>query len=1510
MQKITLPKNVLLFVSVLALLFSPMASAQFYVHNFGTTPINTHPYTGAPSTLDANLSGSSWTNSAGSWSSAPGSSGTALSLANSSGAASITLTFNVSAGHSLDVNSFSFWSEAGAAGAQNWSLSINGIVAGNGTFPAAGANTGTITVANPIAGLTGAVTVVMSLSGASGNGPVNIDDFTLNGTVNTTCTVPPISQIEPLSGPPNTIVTISGSGFLAGSGTSNVKFNGFDAAGFTVLSDTSIKAVVPDDATNGPVTVTTDGCTATGGNFSVIISNCPAIPGTEIFISELYDQRLGTGGMIELYNPTNATINLTGYTLQRYGDIADTTPTSGYSVALTGTIGPESTFLFSANTPNNAYCNSPVATMGFTNGFNASDKIELLKNGNSIDVAHTPAQVGFTMIRKPEVAGPSALFDPTEYNVTLHDENVPTPDNYCNNLGNHTSTGTARTFSAQPLAESICEGEDASFTAAVNLPSGFAYQWKVLNTSGNWVNVVNGDNYNGATTATLNIVDAPLGFLTNQYYCEATTSGCTLVSNAVQLTVSPLPVVVVDVTDATCLFPTGSISITPSVGTDLQYSLNGTDFQEETTFNNLLPGPYTLTIMSASMCISMVPFTIDTPLDLPAVATVSVTQPTCTVTTGTITVTAPLDLGLSFSINGTDYQGTPVFSGLAPGTYQVRVQTLLGCVSVTANIIINPVTPTPAVATTTVTPPTCTTATGSIEITAPTGTGVTYSIDGTTYQDSPVFAGLAPGSYTVYVIDNGSCPSSTTSPVVISPVTATPVAATFSVSQPVCTVANVVPTGTITITAPLGSNYTYSINGTDYQANPVFNAVAVGSYTIYVIDNGSCPSQTATQATIVAPPVAPAPSTFAVTQASCTTPTGSITVTAPLGGTIMYSIDGTSWQASPSFASVAPGTYTVYAREGSNGCPSSSATQAVIDPVTATPAVATYTTAQPTCATPTGSITISGPLGANVTYSIDGTTYQASTTFAGLAPGSYTISVIDGNSCASVTPAQAVINPVTPTPAQPVASVTQQPTCNVGPGVPSGTITVTSPAGTNITYSVDGVTYQSNPQFAGLTPGNYTVYVVDNGSCPSQSATQLTINPVPTSAPVATYTFTQPDCATGVGTVTVSAPTGTNYTYSINGTTFQSSPLFTSVAPGTYSITVNDANGNCPSTTGTFTLNPTSGSIGAITFNAVDPTCTTGGSITITGPTGADITYSLNGGTAQSGTTFSNLADGNYTITAQNSTGCTTTSSTITLLPAPAGPAAPLLSAVQPTCQTGSGSITVTNPEAGATYSIDGTNFQASPLFANLDPGTYTITAQNASGCTTDSSSITLTTSGDTQPQITGVQGCRDLASGRDYVLEGTPINNSFNPNTATYAWKDAAGNTVSTDAMFNVTDYLNGMGNAVFPMQFNLTVTTPGGCSATIPFTIDGTLCGIPKGISPNNDGKNDTFNLIGMTVTKVSIFNRYGHEVYERNNYTNEWFGQGDNGDELPSGTYYYAIETPSKTHTGWVYVNREEN
>lgn len=165
------------------ILISTTARSQVYMHDFGNSPISAHPYIITPAVFQSSLSASSWTNSTGAWTSYTGNTGEALGMANSGGAASVSLSFNIASGYKLNISSFNFWCQRSATGAQNWSMLINGIAVGAGAIPTTGAAIGTTNVLNPVNSLSGTVTVLILLSGASGSGTFRLDDFTLNGTV-------------------------------------------------------------------------------------------------------------------------------------------------------------------------------------------------------------------------------------------------------------------------------------------------------------------------------------------------------------------------------------------------------------------------------------------------------------------------------------------------------------------------------------------------------------------------------------------------------------------------------------------------------------------------------------------------------------------------------------------------------------------------------------------------------------------------------------------------------------------------------------------------------------------------------------------------------------------------------------------------------------------------------------------------------------------------------------------------------------------------------------------------------------------------------------------------------------------------------------------------------------------------------------------------------------------------------------------------------------------------------
>ncbi|MFN3316305.1 MAG: gliding motility-associated C-terminal domain-containing protein, partial [Raineya sp.] len=58
---------------------------------------------------------------------------------------------------------------------------------------------------------------------------------------------------------------------------------------------------------------------------------------------------------------------------------------------------------------------------------------------------------------------------------------------------------------------------------------------------------------------------------------------------------------------------------------------------------------------------------------------------------------------------------------------------------------------------------------------------------------------------------------------------------------------------------------------------------------------------------------------------------------------------------------------------------------------------------------------------------------------------------------------------------------------------------------------------------------------------------------------------------------------------------------------------------------------------------------------------------------------------------------------------------------------------------------------------------------------------------------------------------------------------------------------------------------------------------------ITPNGDGVNDTFEIAEQK-SKIKIWNRWGKLIFKSDDYKNDW------GKDVPSGTYYYFLESPS--------------
>ena len=84
------------------------------------------------------------------------------------------------------------------------------------------------------------------------------------------------------------------------------------------------------------------------------------------------------------------------------------------------------------------------------------------------------------------------------------------------------------------------------------------------------------------------------------------------------------------------------------------------------------------------------------------------------------------------------------------------------------------------------------------------------------------------------------------------------------------------------------------------------------------------------------------------------------------------------------------------------------------------------------------------------------------------------------------------------------------------------------------------------------------------------------------------------------------------------------------------------------------------------------------------------------------------------------------------------------------------------------------------------------------------------------------------------------------------------------------------------------------------------------PDIITPNDDGANDFFEILGLENcpnNRLTIFNRWGDEVYDKENYDNTWDGTYE-GKPLPDGTYFYIFQNTDNgeiVHKGYITLYR---
>ncbi|MDP2334874.1 MAG: hypothetical protein Q8N05_00190, partial [Bacteroidota bacterium] len=370
----------------------------------------------------------------------------------------------------------------------------------------------------------------------------------------------------------------------------------------------------------------------------------------------------------------------------------------------------------------------------------------------------------------------------------------------------------------------------------------------------------------------------------------------------------------------------GVITISNATGGSglYQYSINGTDWQQASVFDNLAPGAYQLWLRDANFpgCAVILPKT-DVLTGQSFTASVSSVDVLCFGdNSGTLTISnANGGSGAyQYSIDGgKTWQDTGAFTKLTHGGYKLMIRdanTPTNSVSLGARNIEQPE---QLVAAISQGPPiTITGGRTSLTATVTGGTpAYSYLWDDPLRQGTATAANLRAGIYRLVVTDSQGC---TTKPPVtfeVTEPTAFPVTAQIIGPVP-C------PGGqaTVRVTASGGTGPYRLMNTATPFGQWVDLQVSAGTYQYTVTDLGSGNISNSNVVVVIDPEPLNAKVEF--TQLSCTGASqGGITVTEPGGGSKIYEvrIDGGNWIRSPnktwSFTNLAPGTYPVQIRDAS-----------------------------------------------------------------------------------------------------------------------------------------------------------------------------------------------------------------------------------------------------------------------------------------------------------------------------------------------------------------------------------------------------------------------------------------------------------------------------------------------------------------------------------------------------------------------------------------------------------------
>jgi gliding motility-associated-like protein len=1042
------------------------------------------------------------------------------------------------------------------------------------------------------------------------------------------------------------------------------------------------------------------------------------------------------------------------------------------------------------------------------------------------------------------------------FNVTVTDANG------CSTTAQATVTAPNSMLASIVTSGNVsCFGACDGFAQAtvVGGTAPYSYNWMPGNTAGSNVNNL------CAATYTVTVTDA---------------NGCTATTTVVISQPAALVATITN-TNVTCNGLCDAQATAVYTGGTGPYTFLWTpSLQTTPTALNLCAGVHNLQVTDNMGCSAIASVVVTQPTILAVSATT--TNSTCGTANGS--ACAAITGGVppfSYSWNDPSTQSTICATSLNAGVYTISVTDAHGCSATNvANVNDNgaPVVTIPVSSNVTCNGLANGSAQGNIV-----GGTLPYSIAWTPSSQTTLFASnLSGGIYSLVVTDGSGCIGS----------------ASVTINEPGQLVSAITGTANVSCTLSCDGNasvlagggtlpYTYLWNDPAIQTTPNATNLCAASYTVTITDANGCTTQSTT--------TVGSPTPINITLVSSTHVTcnggnnGAITISAT-GGTPGYTYQWTPNVGSgPSVTNLTAGSYQVLVTDA-HGCTRTT----TIDIFQPTALSLVTNTVSSTCGSSNGGagVVVSGGT-PNYTY-FWAPTGTVSSVINSVAAGTYTVNVTDNVGC-TTNATLTISNIAGPT----VSSITfTPPTCN---GTPLGTATAIPFGGQPAyTYLWNDPGAQTTQTASALSAGTYQVTIRDANNCMAVGTVTIT-QPAPVSI-IASPTDTI--CIGQLAQIYAAGYGGTpGYTYTWNPSSIPNTAGPHTVAPvttSTYTVYAIDQNGCLsPTTTTTVYVHP------PVNVTATDVTVCDGSSVVIsanaTGGTGGPYTYTWSNaftGQTQTVSPTINQTPMYYIVTASD--GCSppaTDTSTVIVFPL-----AVSFMSVPDTAGCEDFSVLFTAlSNIGTSYIWnfgDGSATQSGSAVTHVytTPGSYTV-------------SLTTTTA----------QGCSSTITNNSYIdvypspiaaFTATPQPATTTSPTVSFFDQSLGAQTWSWDfgVPFNATD-ISSMQNPVYTYadsgfyNVQLIVSNSYGCYDTAVNIIEiqpEFVIYAPNAFTPfNHDGLNDVFMPQGIGIDpnnfEMSIFDRWGNEIFKTNDIRKGWDGRANGGSKLAQiDTYVWKIRT----------------